>query len=448
MGHLIEMRTLLPAYPAIVEKIGRPEMRPVAEVADLFGGPANLLRHGDLVLVDAPHLYDRPGNPYLGPDGYDWPDNARRFAGLSWMAHEIGLGRYEAALGGWRPDIVHGHDWQAALTAAYLRFSGEKNCPSTVLTIHNLAFQGLFDADQLGSLRLPASRFTPEGLEFYGRIGFLKAGIVYSDAITTVSPTYSREIQTPEHGMGLDGLLRSRGSDLFGIVNGIDTTVWDPAADKVLPEPYSKPSGKAASKRLLQQKMELDADDAAPLFCVISRLTRQKGLDLLLESLDALFRSGGQLALLGSGDSALEAGFKESARSHAGRMACVIGYDEPLAHLMQAGADAIIIPSRFEPCGLTQLCALRYGTIPIVARVGGLADTVIDANPAALMDGVATGVQFIPVDGLQLAAAIERFATLYGNRTTFEKMRLHAMGRRLGWDDAACQYLGLYENLL
>jgi starch synthase len=242
--------------------------------------------------------------------------------------------------------------------------------------------------------------------------------------------------------------LQSRASDLFGIVNGIDDTVWNPATDKALPERYSGPSGKAVSKRFLQQEMQLELSDRAPLFCVISRLTRQKGLDLLMQSLDVLFKVGGQLALLGSGDADLEAGFEAAARANPGQMGCVIGYDEPLAHLLQAGSDAIIIPSRFEPCGLTQLCALRYGTIPIVARVGGLADTVIDANPAALMDGVATGVQFIPVDRSQLASAIERFTAIYKEKATFEKMRSHAMERMLGWDRPARQYLALYEGLL
>ena len=444
----VTMRTLLPAYPAVLEKLAG-ELEPISHIDDLFGGSARILAHKDLLLLEAPHLFDRPGNPYLGSDGKDWPDNDQRFAALAWAGFELAIGDHAKALEGWQPDIVHCHDWQSGLVAAYLEFyNAGRPRPKTVITVHNLAFQGLFGADRLASLRLPLERFTSDGLEYYGWISFLKAGLIYSDAITTVSPTYAREIQTLEHGMGLDGVLRSRQADLTGIVNGIDEQVWDPASDPCLPKNYSQPEGKIESRRRLQEQLALEPRDDAPLFCVVSRLTRQKGLDLLLGEIETIKERGGQLAVLGSGDGDLEAAYRNAALLGGGQVACAIGYDEKLAHLMQAGSDAIIIPSRFEPCGLTQLCALRYGTIPIVSRVGGLADTVIDANPAALLDGVATGVQFIPVDRYGLHSAIDRFLTLFEDGDSFQTMRRRAMGRPVGWSHAATHYAALYRNLL
>jgi phosphoglucomutase len=446
LGH--DMRVLLPAYSGVLEQLDANAQ--VGAVPDLFGGEARLV-HGraatglEVLALEAPHLYDRPGNPYLGPDGRDWPDNHRRFAALSWVASRIGLGE----LGGWRPDLVHAHDWQGGLAPAYLAFAGRAR-PPTVLTIHNLAFPGLFPAALLTDLRLPRASFTVAGLEYHGRISFLKAGLQYADRLTTVSPTYAREIRTREHGMGFDGVLRERAGALTGITNGIDVEAWNPARDPQIAAPYDvrRLKAKAVNKRAVQSRFALKAQADAPLFCVVSRLTEQKGLDLLLGALPVLLAGGGQLALLGSGDAALEAGFRVAGRAHAGRVGVVIGYDEPLSHLMQAGADAIIVPSRFEPCGLTQLYGLRYGTLPIVARVGGLADTVIDANEAALADGVATGFQFAPVTAEALGFALERAFALYRDPGRWRAMQRRAMTRKVDWSAPAEAYDRLYRHLL
>ena len=443
-----EVRVLLPAYPGVVAALR--EVEEVAALADLFGGPARLLQGetGDgleVLALEAAHLYDRPGNPYLGPDGRDWPDNHRRFGALAWVASRIGLG----ALGGWVPELVHGHDWQAGLAPAYLSFADGPR-PATVMTIHNLAFPGLFGASHLAELRLPAASFRVEGLEYYGRISFLKAGLHYADRLTTVSPTYAREIRTPDQGMGFDGLLRRRAADLCGIVNGIDAAVWDPARDPWIAAPYDvgRLDAKAANKQALQRRLGLELRPDALLVCVVSRLTAQKGLDLLLEVLPGLLAAGGQLAMLASGEALLEAGFRAAAARHAGDVGVVFGYDEPLSHLLQAGADAIVIPSRFEPCGLTQLYGLRYGTLPIVARVGGLADTVIDANEAALADGVATGFQFAPVSAEALGFALERAFALYREPARWQAVQRRAMTRTVDWSLPAAAYLKLYRELL
>lgn len=442
----VAMRTLLPGYPKVMESVG--ETRSIGAVDDLFGGPAQLLAAAapdgaELIVLHAPHLYDRPGNPYLGADGEDWPDNAIRFAGLSWIASRIG----EGLIDGYRPDVVHGHDWQAGLVPVYLQSGASP--PPTVLTIHNLAFQGVFPASLLDTLKLPRASFSVDGLEYWGRISFLKGGLNYADHLTTVSPSYAREICTPELGMGLDGVLRERRNVLTGITNGIDTDVWNPGDDSHIAAPYSQRSlkGKAANKAALQQRFNLAEDPTAPLFCVISRLTQQKGFDLLLDALPTLLENGGQLAMIGSGDAALEAAFLAVAKEHAGRIGLVIGYDEPLSHQLQAGADAIIIPSRFEPCGLTQLYGLRYGTLPIVARVGGLADTVIDANQAALADGVATGFQFEGDDTGALRTALERAFQLYRDPRAWKAVQRRAMGRKVDWSLPASTYAELYRAL-
>ena len=443
----VAMRTLLPGYPVVMDALT--STQPLV-AADLFGGAATLYSAkapdgAELIVIDAPHLYDRPGNPYLGPDGKDWRDNHLRFAALAWLGAEIGKGLLEDE--GYRPDIIHGHDWQAALAPVYLRSGASP--PGTVLTIHNLAFQGIFPATELSALKLPPSSFTLDGLEFWGKISFLKGGIRYADHLTTVSPTYAREICTPDAGMGLDGVLRERQDVLTGITNGIDTAVWNPADDANITKPYQSRAlqAKAVNKAALQERLALDADPDALLFCVISRLTAQKGFDLLLEALPTLVGNGGQLALLGSGDAALEAAFADAVRENPGRIGAVFGYDEPLSHQLQAGADAILIPSRFEPCGLTQLYGLRYGTLPIVARVGGLADTVIDANQAALTDGVATGFQFDPDSAEALKTALERAFALYRDKKSWRQVQRRAMGRKVDWATPAKAYAALYRAL-
>jgi starch synthase len=457
----VKVTTMLPGYPAVMAALGAAEA--VHEEADLFGGPARLLRGQsaglDLLVVEAAHLYGRPGNPYTRPDGSDWPDNAARFAGLARMAALAGRGSAglgSAGLGaaglggaglgaaGFAPDVVHAHDWQAGLAMAYLAVGGAR--PGTVMTVHNLAFQGLFDGGVFGSLGLPADTFGVDGVEFYGMVGFLKAGLALADRVTTVSPTYAAEIQTPEHGMRLDGLLRARGGRLSGILNGIDETVWNPAADGLITAPFSAAAlaGRAKNKAAVQARFGLEVG-TRPVFGVISRLSWQKGLDLLLGCVDEILVLGGQLVVLGTGERGLEDGFAAAAAANPGRVGCVIGYDEALAHQMQAGIDALLVPSRFEPCGLTQLCALRYGAVPVVSRVGGLADTVIDANEAALAAGVANGIQF---DQGALRPALRRAAGLWGQQAVWRRMQANGMAADVSWKRPARQYAALYREII
>jgi starch synthase len=458
----IEVRVLLPAYPAVKAALPKNAKTVVlgksakGRGADnkLAGGQARLLaakvKGVNVIALDAPPLFDRPGNPYLGPDGKDWPDNHLRYGALSQAAARIA----RDGLGGWRPDVVHCHDWQAGLVPAYLKLAGEGPAPPCVVTIHNIAFQGLFPRTTLTALGLPEGGFTHTGFEFFGQVGFLKAGLSYAERITTVSPTYAQELTTPEFGMGLEGVIAQRRGALTGILNGIDLEVWNPESDPALAAPYaagrmaSVTAGKAQNRRALAERFRLDAGMKGPLFCVVSRLTRQKGLDLLLEALPHLLWRGAGLALLGAGEADLEAGFAAAERDNPGRIGVVIGYDEPLSHLMQGGADAILVPSRFEPCGLTQLYGLRYGTLPVVARTGGLADTVIDANAAALQAGVATGFQFAPATTAALIAALDRCCDAFAEKKTWNAMLRRAMKHAVGWQTSAAAYARIYRELL
>ncbi len=447
----VAVRTLVPGYPGVMAALDDAAIVHEFTGQDcvtLADGPARLLSgHAgglDVFVLDVPHLYARPGNPYLGGDGHDWPDNGLRFAALS----QVGARLATRLLAGYQPDVVHAHDWQAGLLPAYLAYGGRR-APPCVLTIHNLSFPGLFPASKLARFGLPLVAYSIQGVEYYGQISFLKAGLHFADAITTVSPTYAVEIRGPEAGMGFDGLLRARGDRLHGILNGIDTAIWNPAHDAALAAPYdaADPSPRALSRAALQARMGLDADSSALLFGVISRLTGQKGLDLLLEALPALLATGAQLAVLGNGDPVIEAGFRTAVAANPGRVACFIGYDEGLAHLLQGGVDALLVPSRFEPCGLTQLCALRYGAVPVVARVGGLADTVIDANAAAMARGVATGIQFAPVTAVALTAAIERTAALHADRAAWRAIQRNGMAADVSWAGPARQYAALFRSL-
>jgi starch synthase len=441
-----DVRILMPAYPAMLAALGPADE--TIPLGVLFGGPARLVTGTAdglrFILLDAPHLYDRPGNPYTDAEGQGRPDNDIRYAALCQAAREVAL----AGIGGWMPDVVHAHDWQAGLVPLYLKFAG-KPTAATVLTIHNIAFQGLFDKSRVALLGLPPAEFTMTGYEFFDQVGFLKAGMVYADKVTTVSPTYARELLAPAFGMGLEGVLASRQRDFSGILNGIDLEAWNPADDPHIAQPYggSPFKAKAANKAALEAAFGLEPAPGRPLFCVISRLTWQKGLDVLLDALPALVAGGGRLVVLGTGDRPMQAAFQRAARLHPTAMAVKIGYSEPLSHLMQAGADAILVPSRFEPCGLTQLYGLRYGTLPIVARTGGLADTVIDANDAALKAGAATGFQFAPVTVTALTQAIRRATALYADRSAWRRMVRRAIAHPVGWEQSARDYLDLYHSL-
>ncbi len=443
----VEVRTLLPGHPAVLAALqGGQE---IARWPAWFGGPARLLageRDGlALLVLDAPHLYDRPGNPYLDPAGRDWPDNAERYAALALAAARIGWGEVPAFV----PELLHAHDWQAALVPAYLHYLGAgKRRPATVLTLHNLAFQGQFKPDVWSRLGLPAEAFATQGLEYHGDIGYLKAGIHFADAITTVSPTYAREIRTLADGMGLDSMLRWRGADVSGIVNGIDTAVWNPQSDPLLAQRYGADDlpARAVNRRAVEAHFGLPPSDDL-LLCMVSRLTTQKGIDLVAASLEAIVGIGARMVVLGAGDAALEDALRAAARRHPERVAVQIGYDEALSHQLQGGCDAILVPSRFEPCGLTQLYGLRYGCVPVVARVGGLADTVIDANDAAVKAGAATGIQFDYIHAEGVLDAVQRAVDLHRQPEVWRRMQIAGMRADVGWQQSANAYAALYRRL-
>ncbi|ABD56032.1 glycogen synthase GlgA [Jannaschia sp. CCS1] len=431
-----ELRTLVPGY-ATMPVVGGAV---VAAFDDLFGGPATVdaLTHEglDLLILRAPHLFDRPGGLYIDAFGADWPDNAERFAALSYAAAHVAA----KGAGDWRADVVHGHDWQAGLVPEYLAGLG---CDTPfILTIHNVAFHGNTGAEKLDALRLDPDRFNADQYEFWGQISALKAGLMGAAQITTVSQTYAEELMTPQFGMGMDGVLRHRRDALTGIVNGIDLDVWNPETDPQI-TPYTTFKGKAANKAALQAEFGL-SKAPGPLCVLVSRLTDQKGIDLLLDAMHVVLERGGQVAVLGSGAPDLEVCLLERADAEP-NLAVKIGYDEALSHRMMAGGDCILVPSRFEPCGLTQLYGLRYGTLPLVALTGGLADTVINASPAALARRVATGIQFSPITAEALANAFSRLCDLYADRKTWTAMVRNAMKQPVGWDMSASRYHALYK---
>jgi starch synthase len=451
----IEVRTVVPGYPSVMNSLGPAEG--VLHLPHFFGGEARLIRakSGELGLfvLDAPHLFARAGNPYLKPDGADWPDNVLRFAALARIAADIGLGVVPSFV----PDVVHAHDWQAALTFAYLHYSNRRR-PATVMTVHNLGYQGVFPREMLAAIGLPPESFTIHGVEYYGKIGFLKAGLYFADRITAVSPTYAREILSDEGGMGLGGLLRERSRDLSGILNGIDTSVWDPATDPHIPGCfYADMPGcfdsdvlenRATNKAALQRRLGLRPAPDAFLLGVIGRLSRQKGLDLLLENLPTILSEGMQLAVLGTGDRRLQYCYRAAAQANPERVSVSIGYDEGLAHLIQAGVDALVVPSRFEPCGLTQLCALRYGTVPIVSRVGGLEDTVVDAGDLTVTGGRQTGFKFGPVTTENLALAVQRACATFHDVAAWRRIQVNGMSTDVSWRHSASRYADLYRGLV
>lgn len=445
-GHGIEMTTLLPGYPAVLRAIGK--SRAVHTWDSLLGEPARLLAGKidghPLLVLDAPGYFTRDGSPYADSTGHDWGDNWRRFAAFSRAAADIalGVGKRKAF------DLLHAHDWQAGLAPAYLRYAATGRRVPSIQTVHNMAFQGYCEAAVFPALGLPATAWSVDGVEYHGGVSMLKAGLTSADLITTVSPTYAGEIRSGEFGMGMEGLIVARGSDVCGVLNGIDTTLWNPATDPAIAAPYSMRNlaRRVANKRALEAEFALEPGDG-PLFIAVTRLTWQKGMDVLIEVLDHLVGIGGRLALLGSGDPRLEAGLHAAAARHPGRVAIRIGYDEDLSHRMQAGGDAILVPSRFEPCGLTQLYGLAYGCVPIVARTGGLADTVIDANPAALAAGVATGIQHAAVSYDSLTAALNRAVALYADRPEWERLQRNGMKCDFSWAASGKTYADLYRSL-
>ncbi|WP_174287064.1 glycogen synthase GlgA [Sphingomonas bacterium] len=446
--HGVATTTLLPGYPALAAASKGAKV--VHHWPDLLGTSARLLAAEiaghPLLILDAPTLFARGGGIYGDAGGNDWPDNWHRFAALARTAADLASG----AVAKQHFDILHAHDWQAAMAPAYLRYAPGPGIPArSVVTIHNMAFQGWFDAGVFPELGLPPGAFALDGVEYYGGVGFLKAGLEAADAITTVSPTYADEIRRAAFGMGLEGLIATREARVHGIVNGIDRGVWNPQTDPALPASYTAGTlrRRLTNKRAVETMFDLDRGDG-PIFTVISRLTGQKGMDVLVEVLDDLVAIGGRLALLGSGDAGLEAAFQAAAARHPGRIGVRIGYDEPLSHLLQGGADAILIPSRFEPCGLTQLYGLAYGCVPVVARTGGLADTVIDANDAAIAAGVATGIHHDGVTRDTLIRAIRRTVALYDRPEIWRRMQKNGMRADVGWTASGMRYADLYRSLM
>jgi len=422
-----DVRVLLPRYreidPAGAEE--RAQLR-------LLGMEVRVLEKGDCLLVDVPALYDRDGNPYQDAAGADWPDNALRFGLLSRVAALLAGSASPLA---WRPEVLHCNDWPTALAPVYLHFEPARS--GTVMTVHNLAFQGIFDAALLERLELPRATFAIEGVEFYGRLSFLKGGLVYADAISTVSPTYAREIQTEELGCGLDGVLRERRGVLRGILNGVDGEIWNPMTDPHIAERYSWTSleRKAANKLALQSRLNLAPAPQAPLLGVVSRFTHQKGIDLLAGAVDELVQLGAQVCVLGRGEREHEAALSAAAARHPGRVACAIGFNEELAHLIEAGADMFLMPSRFEPCGLNQMYSQRYGTPPVARATGGLIDTIMDGE---------TGFLFAPAESAALVAAVNRALAIYGDARRWRELQRRGMTRDFSWAGPARQYAGLY----
>jgi starch synthase len=455
-----DVRVLLPGFPGIRSGVNRsrlPHASPLA-LPDGEGPrlahlgltqppslqPATLPGMGlDAYVLDVRALFDRPGDPYLDTHG----DNGIRFALLGWAAACLGHGLDPY----WQPDVVHCHDWHTGLAPLYLRQLAMPGPPpaASVFTIHNLAYQGTFPRLLFSQLGLPDYLFGIDGVEFWGQVSFMKAGLQSADRITTVSPTYAREILDPEQGCGLDGLLRARSGVISGILNGVDYEVWSPSHDRVLAHPYDRDclENKSNAKAELQRKMDLQVRPDAMVFGVVSRLTEQKGLNLVEAVADELVEMGGQLAILGAGDGPLEQAFLRAAARNPGQLAMSIGYDESLAHSIIAGSDVLMVPSRFEPCGLTQLYALRYGALPLVHRVGGLADTVVDATPQNLKAGLATGISFDEFSAQGLRSAMRRAFELHAQPAVWARVQQHAMKQRFDWHDAAAQYMHLYRSL-
>ncbi|NOT17244.1 MAG: glycogen synthase GlgA [Sulfuriferula sp.] len=401
-----------------------------------------------IYLVDIAALFDRPGNPYTQADGQDWGDNAERFTVFARAVADIAgdvLGT------GWRADVVHANDWQTGLVPAFLRESVPHI--KSVFTIHNMAYGGHFSLHEFNRLALPRHWWTTEGVEFYGGFSMLKAGIVYADEVTTVSPTYAGEICTAEFGYGMQGVLLAARHKLHGILNGIDEAVWNPASDVHLPAHYSanrRQPGKALNKQALLQHFNLPAHDAAmqvPLVGMVSRLVEQKGVDLILAALPHwLLHTPLNFVFVGTGDAWFEAQLREFAVNYPQRIAVFIGYDEALAHLVEAGADMFMMPSRFEPCGLNQMYSLRYGTPPIVYRTGGLADTVVDATPAHVMQGLANGFVFDELTTAALVATVDRALIAYTQPRIWQALVRTGMRQSFGWLHSAQAYLALYKG--
>jgi starch synthase len=449
-GMGVDIRVLLPGYPQVLKAL--PHLQFAARFADLSDFPeasllSAILPNGiPIWVIDCPEMYSRGGGAYQDEHGVDWIDNAQRFGLLSRIAALLGSADNPLE---WKPDVLHCNDWQAGLTPAYLHFSPAP-VPS-VMTVHNMAFQGVFPAQMVAELGLPAECFQPNGVEFYGSLSFLKGGLFYADHITTVSPSYAEEIQTDALGFGLQGLLTDRRAALTGILNGIDTGEWNPAADPDIARSYDAKNlqGKDANKRALQQRMGLHLDPKIPLFGLVSRFTLQKGLDTVLEIAPQLIELPAQLVLLGTGDAGMQRMALELSHQYSGQISAYVGFDEGLSHLVEAGADIFLMPSRFEPCGLNQMYSQRYGTPPVVHATGGLIDSVVDCDATTLANGTASGFVFENGMGATgLLAAAQRAVTTYHDKKVWRALQRNGMNKDFGWAKSAAAYRDIYERLM
>jgi len=445
----VDVRVMLPGYPSVLTATPKATERVrLAATAGLPGARVleTVLPSGvSAYVLECPELYARGGGPYQDEMGIDWADNARRFGLLGRAASLLAMSSTPLS---WRPELVHAHDWQAGLAPAYLAVHGGARAAS-IVTIHNLAFPGLFDRAWLGPLGLPESSWSMYGVEYYGKLSFLKAGLYYADAITTVSPTYASEIQSSPLGMGFEGLLAARSADLHGILNGIDEETWDPRNDPFIASRYSSGSlwRKARNKLALQQAFGLAPREDVPLLGIVSRLTHQKGVDLVAAAAERIVAMPSQIVVLGEGERDLEAALAQAAARHPDSIAVQIRFDEALAHLIEAGADAFLMPSRFEPCGMNQMYSQRYGTPPIVHATGGLADSVVDCRAETLESGAASGFAFTAPTQDAMVAAIERCIHMWRDERAWRRLQKSAMARRFGWSESAAEYAGLYERV-
>ena len=441
-GH--DVRIVMPAYADLLAGLGDLPSKRINQ----SGGVVEIFETklpGTSVpvwLVSHPGAFDRTGNPYLAENGKSWPDNAERFALLCRISVEIAMNR----LGfGWKPEIVHCNDWQTGLIPALLEDEGDR--PASVFTIHNLAYQGLFPRELFQKLGLPQRFWSPHALEFYDQLSFIKGGLVYADRINTVSPNYAVEIQGKEFGCGMEGLLKERKERLSGIINGIDEEAWNPAADPLILNPFDvrDMSGKGLNKAALQEYFNLPVDKAVAVIAMVGRTVQQKGIDLVIEAMPKLMELPLQLVILGSGEKKYEQTLKHWNSLYPDRLALKLGYDEPLAHLIEAGSDLFLMPSRFEPCGLNQMYSHRYGTVPIVRCVGGLADTVEDASPANVEQGIASGVVFREASAEALLQAVRRALDLFQQKPLWKKIVQTGMQKDFSWKQSAIKYLDLYD---
>lgn len=443
-----DIRILLPAYPEALSKIRNGKIRARTSYYDL---PVEIIETrlpGTKVialLVDCPSAFHRPGGPYTDPTGEPWHDNALRFAVFCQVAVDIALNRTSL---NWQPELVHCNDWQSGLVPALL--SMHKKRPATVFTIHNLAYQGVYDRQTYVDLDLPEELWHMDGLEYYGNFSFIKGGIAFADRINAVSPNYAREILEPGFGCGLEHLLQHRTSLLSGILNGIDHKYWNPGTDEHLVQKYNRRSitKKSLNKLALQKELSLPVNEAIPMIGMVSRLVQQKGLDQILEVADDLLGLPVQFVVLGTGELHYEMQLNELARRHPDRLKVIIGYDESQSHRIEAASDLFLMPSTFEPCGLNQLYSLRYGTLPIVTKVGGLADTVVDANRINQENGTANGFVLEEISATALLKTVKRALALYQEPEKWKQLQFTAMAGEYSWQSSAEHYLSLYKLAL